>query len=1153
MSEAPRLQTITDLCLETGHRMSRSVEEATRVASAIQRQRLIDGVGNREGITRSSLLLALMYVDRQLDEALSSVGVNRSKLASLLKLAGTPRLDADGESHAEPELAEAVTYYLRSLSAGYEVGTADLAAAILSSAEREPDSQIAKRCRRLGVNYPATFAVLKKIGGHVSIDSGHSKVEDIPPNSDFPTELPQVLGTVNNVDCFAVVTSRPWLLDVDALVVSAAPSGGLGNLGRAVRKNVPGVAWPEDEFYSLSPDEPQVLPVSPSADVPGLRQVIVASARDGGRGTPDAAGRGMASAVRAAVQASVKALAVPLLGAGAMGLPLDTMAAVNVRAVGRSLRERPPSPLQRVLFVGLDQHTVNAIQMAWRTSGLEEAIELVVPGETSNPASGDDQITDATLLAGGMSGDLVDGEQRIPLTDDHLGLGTYVAMLATLIARRDTPMPLSIGLFGEWGSGKSYFMGLLRGKVHELARSGDEAYVSEVVPISFNAWHYSDTNLWASLGNEIFEQLAGPQATPAKHREALREELAVTLRRTQALKLAKAQAVQETAQLGKKLEKAQRDAAGSATALVSAVANSEILGKELKTVWTNLGIVEEVDKVQLLTNEIRGAGAELSALKMAASGRKGVVATAWAVTALVLIAASAFFRDDVANWVAGGGVGALAGALASMSFAVQRAREGLRSLHSVAEEIRQQTGNAADKQVAKELQLLREAEAREAVLQSQLAEVLQRAGQLGLEIAALHPAQQWYDFVSERAGSEEYSDKLGMISTIRKDFERLIGLMREWRTLNEPHQHKPIDRIVLYIDDLDRCSPRQVVDVLQAVHLLLALDLFVVVVGVDPRWLLHSLREQYASVFPGRTDGNFDAAEERDAEADWRTTPQDYLEKIFNIPFVLPGMTGTTFERLIRELSLGREIRDPPDNPQPDVGGKDQETNGGDPPTPDSFRIPSPGPSGDFTAETGSEAAAALDVGPHSGLPKVEPRRLTEDELKLLAALGPLVRSPRQAKRLLNLYRLVRSTRDLSPAADFLGNSSAPGQFQAVAVLLGLLTTHPRLLGQLIAALRDEHSSGGPGPRWSTKRWDEVVEGLRPRKSGDRWSNDISGDLSDADRREWDELVQGVGPATALVTLPDLTAFQIWGPKVTRFSFVLSPLAVQDQSLTGKA
>ena len=50
----------------------------------------------------------------------------------------------------------------------------------------------------------------------------------------------------------------------------------------------------------------------------------------------------------------------------------------------------------------------------------------------------------------------------------------------------------------------------------------------------------------------------------------------------------------------------------------------------------------------------------------------------------------------------------------------------------------------------------------------------------------------------------------------------------EWDT-------RPIERIVLYIDDLDRCPPERVVEVLQAVHLLLAFELFVVVVAVDAR------------------------------------------------------------------------------------------------------------------------------------------------------------------------------------------------------------------------------------------------------------------------------------------------------------------------------
>ena len=113
---------------------------------------------------------------------------------------------------------------------------------------------------------------------------------------------------------------------------------------------------------------------------------------------------------------------------------------------------------------------------------------------------------------------------------------------------------------------------------------------------------------------------------------------------------------------------------------------------------------------------------------------------------------------------------------------------------------------------------------------------------------------------------------------------------------------------MLYIDDLDRCSSRQVVDVLQAVHLLLALDLFVVVVGVDPRWLLHSLREQYRTAFRSAgEDGATADADLGDQDAVWRTTPHDYLEKIFNIPFVLPGMTTRSFDRLIRKLSLGEQ------------------------------------------------------------------------------------------------------------------------------------------------------------------------------------------------------------------------------------------------------
>ena len=92
---------------------------------------------------------------------------------------------------------------------------------------------------------------------------------------------------------------------------------------------------------------------------------------------------------------------------------------------------------------------------------------------------------------------------------------------------------------------------------------------------------------------------------------------------------------------------------------------------------------------------------------------------------------------------------------------------------------------------------------------------------------------------------------------------------------------RAIDRIVLYIDDLDRCSPQQVVAVLQAVHLLMALDLFVVVVGVDPRWLVRSLQDEYPKLL--------ESSRENGGGADgWDASPEDYLEKISASPSSCP-------------------------------------------------------------------------------------------------------------------------------------------------------------------------------------------------------------------------------------------------------------------------
>jgi hypothetical protein len=131
-----------------------------------------------------------------------------------------------------------------------------------------------------------------------------------------------------------------------------------------------------------------------------------------------------------------------------------------------------------------------------------------------------------------------------------------------------------------------------------------------------------------------------------------------------------------------------------------------------------------------------------------------------------------------------------------------------------------------------------------------------------------------------------------------------------------------LQRIVLYIDDLDRCPPQRVVEVLEAVHLMLALDLFIVVVAVDARWLIRSLEYHHRDLFSVKGTGEDDGA--------GVASPIDYLDKIFQIPYVLfppePDATASFLRALLPEPARATTSRPrsaaafPLGDERPDVG-----------------------------------------------------------------------------------------------------------------------------------------------------------------------------------------------------------------------------------------
>jgi KAP family P-loop domain len=98
---------------------------------------------------------------------------------------------------------------------------------------------------------------------------------------------------------------------------------------------------------------------------------------------------------------------------------------------------------------------------------------------------------------------------------DFIGIRAEVDAFAYLIASKSLMLPLAVGLFGDWGSGKSFFLRSLQRTIDKMVNSPAAANYStkelpfyrHIAQIEFNAWQYVGGDLWASLLEHLFRNL----------------------------------------------------------------------------------------------------------------------------------------------------------------------------------------------------------------------------------------------------------------------------------------------------------------------------------------------------------------------------------------------------------------------------------------------------------------------------------------------------------------------------------------------------------------------------------------------------------------------------------------------------------------------
>ncbi len=132
-------------------------------------------------------------------------------------------------------------------------------------------------------------------------------------------------------------------------------------------------------------------------------------------------------------------------------------------------------------------------------------------------------------------------------------------------------------------------------------------------------------------------------------------------------------------------------------------------------------------------------------------------------------------------------------------------------------------------------------------------------------------------------GRDKYNDLLEEIE--KGNTSKFVGQFRE--LFEQMVKDAGYRAIVVYIDDLDRCNPKRIIECLEAVKLFVNVDRTAFVIGADERIIEYAIKQHYP-------------IEQKKEEI---SSPfSDYLEKLIQLPYKLPKLSGNEQETYITLL-----------------------------------------------------------------------------------------------------------------------------------------------------------------------------------------------------------------------------------------------------------
>ncbi|MEM9820402.1 MAG: P-loop NTPase fold protein [Bacteroidota bacterium] len=711
--------------------------------------------------------------------------------------------------------------------------------------------------------------------------------------------------------------------------------------------------------------------------------------------------------------------------------------------------------------------------------------------------------------------------------EDHLDVSHEVDSFANLIVSSELKPPLSIGLFGNWGTGKSFFMEKLFDGVKELSAKAnleveDTSVCKNIVQIKFNAWYYIDANLWASMVSNIFEKLSehlGIKKADEKQEIALYEQLAST---QEQIKRAENEADQYSTEIKtleeeivrlKEERKKKRKTLEEVRLqhILEEMQKDSEVAKFMEKAKAKLGFaeLEDINKTaQRSVSEVEGLierykssqGRVLQVFKSIVSFNN--VKAKALLLFFIVVPLIAYYSITQLDYLDNKPFLEFIGKIGTV---VTGLTLFLRKMIDLADPILQNINSGVSylNRAKSRLQNLQDAASSEtteeiAMLEhecDQLNEEHQKAiGQkwnaekqfklIKKEINEIKAGKRLDSFIQRRIENSDYQKHLGLISIVRKDFDKLSKYLQEHRNAEavietlgqverasrrDENEKNNIDRIILYVDDLDRCPPDKVVDVLQAIHLILAFPLFVVVVGVDVRWVSKSLLKKYGKMLTSY-DSDLSDDPELKLELQGSATPYDYLEKIFQIPFKLKNISDTDKKKYITKL-LEKDLQSAENkvvDTSKDVDFQQaREVTNASTKTKEKTAESNPlvvQPTKENSSkkeekkEASNSSAQQLPAATSQALKKGSAEKwsnvqLTKEEFDFVVGLSPIVgNSARTIKRYVNLARLIKSNKNWIPYKSVMNTKP----YHACLFMLAIVVGSPWMFPLFFSLIREE-------------------------------------------------------------------------------------------------